>query len=93
MIYTEKDTFQYLKFFSPQTRKKKSSNQNFQAETKDKLFSSLGVDLRVIILNSMLPFFSPHRGKNTLYQGLRVICPGSIFNHTDDILTIYTTTQ
>lgn len=30
--------------------------QNFQAESTDQLFSSLWVDVRVIILNSMLPF-------------------------------------
>lgn len=42
---------------TPGRKKTERSNQNFQAETKDKLFSSPGVDLRVIIMNSMLPFF------------------------------------
>lgn len=68
-----------------EVRTEESSNQNFQAETIDRLFSSLGVCLRVIISWILCFLFFFTQRENTLYQGLRAVCPGSIFNDTDDI--------
>lgn len=57
--------------------------QNGSAESTEWLFSSPGVHLRVIILQA--------KKKQSAVPGADSVLPGSVLNHTEDTMAVYTT--